>query len=147
MADLAQGARIEYLEEPVRTVADLAAFRVRSAIPLALDESLGELGAEGAAPLGAVAWIIKPSLRGGIAASLALAQAARRAGAVPVVSSAFETGVGRRAVAQLAALIHDGDCAAGLDTGSWFVTDVMAAPLAVIDGEIDVDAMPGTAYG
>lgn len=147
VADLARGARIEYLEEPVRAVTDLAAFRARSAIPLALDESLGELGAEGAARLGAVAWIIKPSLRGGIAASLALAQAARRAGAVPVVSSAFETGVGRRAVAQLAALIHEGDCAAGLDTGSWFVTDVMAAPMAVSDGEIDVDTMPGTAYG
>lgn len=143
----AEGAGIAYIEEPVRAVADLPAFRERSSIPIALDESLGEIDAERAATLGAVAWIIKPSLRGGIAASLALAQAARRAGAVPIVSSAFESGVGRRVVAQLAALIHEGDCAAGLDTGSWFATDVMGAPLVVIDGMIDVDAMPGTAHG
>lgn len=129
-----QGCGIEYVEEPVADVEDLAAFRAQSGLRVAVDESLNA-----AVVPGADFWILKPTLRGGIAATLALADGARHAGAVPVISSAFESGVGMRALFQLAAITHDATTAAGLGTGAWFAGDVLAEPLRISEGGCDVE--------
>lgn len=135
------GERVDYLEDPVRDPADLRAFCSRAAMPLALDESLDRLSEADAAALGAVAWVIKPTLRGGIGATLRLAEAARAAGVRPVISSAFESGVGLRILAQLAAVVQDADEAAGLDTGGWFEQDLLADPLRVEQGRVQVTTL------
>lgn len=130
----AADAGIEYVEEPVARAEDLAAFRAAAGLRVAIDESLSL-----SPPPAADVWIIKPTLRGGVAATLALANAARAAGVMPVISSAFETGVGLCALFQLAALTHDAGTPAGLGTGAWFARDVLAQPLRVVNGTVDVD--------
>ncbi|MCE9616469.1 MAG: o-succinylbenzoate synthase [Lentisphaerae bacterium] len=144
VAEGIRGCSIEYLEEPLQRATDVPAFRARSGLPVALDESLSagdrsrRARASGLLPAADV-WIIKPTLRGGVAATLELATAARRAGALPVISSAFESGVGLRALFQLAALTHGADRAAGLGTGIWFERDLIGAPLLLVNGSLDVD--------
>lgn len=108
----------EYLEEPVRTRTEL-----RNLLPdarLALDETLREIS-----PLELFDWsgiravILKPTLLGGLAISDAFARAAAEIGAVPVVSSSFESGVGLAALARFAASLSANPEPAGLDTGRW----------------------------
>ena len=124
---------IAYVEEPVENPEDLATFRKDSGLRVAVDESLVTPN-----PPPADVWIVKPTLRGGIAATLVLA--ARAAGVELVISSAFESGVGLRALCQLAALTHATETvAAGVGTGDWFVRDVLADPLAITHGVCHVD--------
>jgi len=108
----------QYLEEPVRTRAEL-----RNLLPdarIALDETLREIS-----PLELFDWpgiravILKPTMLGGLAISDAFARAAREIGAVSVVSSSFESGVGLAALARFAASLSAHPEPAGLDTGRW----------------------------
>lgn len=140
-AALLEACGVDYCEEPVRDVGDLPAFRAQSALPLALDESLGLLSVDDAMALRAAAWVIKPTLRGGIGAAVNLADAARRAGARPVISSTFESGVGLRTLAQLAAVVQEVEDAAGLDTGSWIERDLLEPPLHVECGALQMAAL------
>ena len=141
--EFAQGVRncpIEYIEEPVREAATLDEFIRRSGLPAALDESLDAIG-DDALPQGLRAIVIKPTLRGGISGALRLARSARHAGATPVISSAFESAVGLRALVELASVVHDPEVAAGLDTGQWLARDVAEPAFEVNGGAVDVAAL------
>lgn len=132
---------VEYLEEPLRDDADLPGFRRESGLRVAVEQGpLTAADSAGDARHEADAWIIKPTRCGGIAAALSLAEQAQRAGIVPVISSAFESGVGLRALFLLAATIHDAGTAAGLGTGSWFARDTLAKPLIVSGGDLHVES-------
>ena len=135
---LAQDLPIEYIEEPVNSVSGLKEFINRSEISVALDESLSDLDhlIEGVSAI-----IIKPTLRGGISGSLKLADDARCAGAMPIVSSAFESGVGMRALIQLAAVIGDCDIPVGLDTYRCFADDILIPQLDINHPVLDVDTV------
>jgi len=106
---------IDYVEEPCQGTHQL----LDAALPckLALDESLGALTAdELAAALrgpALAALILKPTLLGGFAVSLALADRARRAGIAAIASHGLEGPVGTAACAELA-LALGGPHAAGL---------------------------------
>ena len=133
---LVQNMPIEYIEEPVDSVSALKTFINQSPIPVALDESLGVLDH---ITEGACAIIIKPTFRGGISGSLKWADDARRAGAKPIISSAFESGVGIRALIQLAAVIGESDVPVGLDTYRRFADDVLEPRLDICHPILDVD--------
>ena len=138
--EFAHGVRncpIDYIEEPLREVAEMQAFIRGSALPAALDESLDLLGA-GALPQGLRAIVIKPTLRGGFSGALRWAKTARQSGVAPVISSAFESAIGLRALAELASVIHDPGVAAGLDTGRWLARDVAEPAFDVIAGAVNV---------
>lgn len=106
---------IEYVEEPC---AD-AHLLLAAPLPckLALDESLAMLAPDeleaalGSPQLAAV--VLKPTLLGGLSATLALAEGARRAGVAAIVSHALEGPIGTAACAELA-LALGGDRAVGL---------------------------------
>ena len=142
--EFAQGVRdcpMEYIEEPVRDATMLDEFIRRSGLPVALDESLGAVGDR---PLtqGLRAIVIKPTLRGGLSGALRWSRIARQAGVTPVISSAFESSVGLRALAELASVVHDPDVAAGLDTGRWLARDVAEPAFEVArGGRVDVTAL------
>jgi len=101
---------IEFVEEPCEDA--LSLVREPLPVPVALDESLAtltaaEIEAALAAPgLGSV--VLKPTLVGGIAASLALVAKARAAGKNAVISHALEGVVGFEACRELAAAIGGG---------------------------------------
>lgn len=91
----AAGAALEFFEEPTM-VADLGFALPRW--PTALDETL----TSGRAPPGAAAWVVKPGLLGW-ARTRHLVEEARRDRVPLVLSSAWETAVGRRVLVHAAA--------------------------------------------
>lgn len=102
---------LEWIEEPTHDVASEPTL----GLPVALDESLldgpdlARAGSKGAQYV-----VLKPSLLGGLARCLALAERARGAGLVPVASHQFEGPLGFQSAAALALALGVGRPADGL---------------------------------
>ncbi len=127
-----EGLRVEYLEEPLADPSGLEEFARESGVPVALDESL--VGMEPGSLVDhryAEAVVIKPSLLGGLSRALRLAGRAAGLGMRPVVSSAYETGVGTAALVALAAGIGKEEVPAGLDTYRRLAEDVIEPRLSL----------------
>ncbi|MGE2714263.1 o-succinylbenzoate synthase [Mycolicibacterium litorale] len=135
-AALTADGPLEYLEQPCRTVPELAELRSRTAIPIAADESIRKADD----PLHVVRAkaadiaVVKVAPLGGVGPLLDIAAQID----IPiVVSSALDSAVGIArglyAAAALARLEH----ACGLGTGGLFVEDI-AAPLVPVDGHLPV---------
>lgn len=115
------GVALDYIEEPLAEPARLPELWHDTGLPVAVDESVQE----GAEIRGwATAAVLKPTLVGGLIATLRRAAEARAVGARVVLSASFESGVGLRGVAALAAAT--GAAPAGLDTYRWLAADVLA---------------------
>lgn len=126
---------LEYVEQPVASVEDLAAVRRRVDVPIAADESIRRAGD----PLrvkrleAADIAVLKVQPLGGVRACLRLAEQI----AMPVVvSSALESSVGIAAGLALAAALPDLPYACGLATTSMFTADVVAESLHPVDGAL-----------
>ncbi|MBF0495624.1 MAG: o-succinylbenzoate synthase [Deltaproteobacteria bacterium] len=132
--------QIEYIEEPVRRPDQVTPFFQQTGIAVALDESLTELTESGLAfPMGVRALILKPSLLGGIEKTAWYARMAALLGLVPVLSSAFDSGVSLSALAQLAAVLTPPDVAMGLDTYKWLKEDLLTEPFRAEQGRVDAE--------
>jgi O-succinylbenzoate synthase len=128
---------LEYVEQPCRTVEELAAVRRRVSVPVAADESIRRaddplrVARLGAADIA----VLKVQPLGGVAACLRIAE---QIGLPVVVSSALETSVGLAAGLALAAALPELPYACGLATLSLLEGDVASAPFRVVDGELAV---------
>lgn len=128
---------LEYAEQPVATLADMARLRLLVDVPLAADESVRTA----ADPLhvagldAADVVVLKVQPLGGVRACLRIADAC---GLPVVVSSAIETSVGIAAGVALAAALPELPFACGLGTVSLLAGDVCADPLLPVDGELPV---------
>ena len=135
--------RFEYVEEPLADPSRLSSLARDYGVPVALDESLA-----GMPPLAlqdheyARAVVLKPTLLGGISPTLRLANRAKELGITPVISSAYETGVGTLALVALAAGV--GEVPAGLDTYRRLAQDVLVPRPRLSSARIDVGVMMGT---
>ena len=129
---------LEYVEQPVATLAEMAALRRRVDVPLAADEVVrlapDPLHVEGLAEAADVV-VLKVQPLGGVRAALAVAEAA---GLPAVVSSALETSVGLAAGVALAAALPELPYACGLGTATLLAGDVVADPLLPVDGHLPV---------
>jgi O-succinylbenzoate synthase len=133
------GLRLEYVEEPLADPTLLAAFVRDHGVAVALDESLVGMEPEALEDHAyARAVVLKPTLLGGISRTLRFAGLASRLGAKPVISSAYETGVGTAALLALAAGVGDEDVPAGLDTYRRLAEDVLNPPLDLPAPSVDV---------
>jgi len=141
-ARLTATAGLAYVEEPLAAddAGDLESFARESGLPVALDESLAE-DPEREIGSWVVAVVLKPTVLGGIATTLRLATRARAAGVTAVLSAAFESGIGQRGVAALAAAT--GARAAGLDPYSRLRSDVLARPLPFDQPVVDLAELFG----
>jgi O-succinylbenzoate synthase len=128
---------LEYAEQPVATVEDLARVRRRVAVPIAADESIRraedpyrvrDLEAADIA-------VLKVQPLGGVRACLEIAE---RIGLPVVVSSALETSVGIAAGVALAAALPELPHACGLATVQLLIADVAVEPLLPVDGALPV---------
>jgi len=129
---------VEYIEEPLAKIDDIPAFYNEALIPVAVDESLRDNELEKFRELDGIdIVVVKPMICGGIERSWRLIQEARERGMQVVVSSAFESGVGVSCLVHLAACTNH-HVAAGLDTFRWFAQDILATPLTIEHGTIDV---------
>ncbi len=128
---------LEYVEQPCRTVEELAAVRRRVDVPIAADESIRRADD----PLrvarleAADIAVLKVAPLGGVAACLRIAQ---QIGLPVVVSSALETSVGLAAGLALAAALPELPYACGLATLALLAGDVTSAPFRVVDGALPV---------
>ena len=128
---------LQYAEQPVPTVADLAALRRRTHVPVAADESVrrSDDPLAVAAQHAADVVVLKVQPLGGVRAALELAE---RIGLPVVVSSALESSVGLAAGLALAAALPELPYACGLGTAALLAADVVAEPLLPVDGRIAV---------
>lgn len=128
---------LEYVEQPVRTLEEMARLRRLVDVPLAADESvrtaddpLRVAGLEAADVV-----VLKVQPLGGVHRAL---EVARAAGLPAVVSSALETSVGIAAGVALAAALPELPYACGLGTVALLGGDVVDDPLVPVDGALDV---------
>ena len=128
---------LEYVEQPVAAVEDLAVVRRRVAVPIAADESIRraedpyrvrDLEAADIA-------VLKVQPLGGVRACLRIAE---DIGMPVVVSSAVESSVGIAAGVALAAALPELHHACGLATVQMLTDDVAADPLLPVDGMLRV---------
>ena len=116
---------LEYVEQPCRTVDELAQVRRRVDVRIAADESIRRaedplrVALAGAADVA----VLKVAPLGGVHRALEVADAA---GLPVVVSSALETGVGMAAGLALAGALPELPFACGLGTASLLADDVVA---------------------
>lgn len=136
---LEAGVRLDYFEQPVASLAELAEARTRLArigVRVAADESVRKA----ADPLAVAAanaadvLVLKAAPLGGVSAA---AEIARAAGLPWVVSSALDSSVGISMGAHLAAQSAH-PLPAGLATLNLFAGDVCDQPLAPKDGWLEV---------
>ncbi|QJQ97186.1 MULTISPECIES: o-succinylbenzoate synthase [Halomonadaceae] len=113
---------IEYLEEPCTSFADTAHVAGASGMPVALDETLAQDKAWRPIPQ-LKALVLKPMLIGSLARCQALVTQAKVFGLQLVVSSCFESKLGRGQLARLAAQWAPGQ-APGLGTAPWLAQDI-----------------------
>lgn len=128
---------LEYVEQPCRSVEELAEVRRRQHVPVAADESvrraedpLAVARAEAADVL-----VLKVQPLGGVRACLRIVE---QTGLPVVVSSALETSVGLAAGVALAAALPELPYACGLATAQLLDGDVVEAPLLPRGGAIPV---------
>jgi o-succinylbenzoate synthase len=128
---------LEYAEQPVRTVDDLARLRRRTHVLIAADESIRRAADPLAVARAQAADIVvlKVQPLGGVRACLELAE---RIGLPVVVSSALETSVGLAAGVALAAALPELPFACGLATAQLLASDVVSEPLLPVDGALPV---------
>jgi len=128
---------LEYVEQPVASVEDLALVRRRVDVPIAADESIRraedpfrvrDLAAADVA-------VLKVQPLGGVRACLRIAE---DLGLPVVVSSALETSVGIAAGVALAAALPELPYACGLATVALLCDDVVEQPLLPVDGALSV---------
>ncbi len=133
---------LEYVEQPVPTLDDMAALRRRVDVPLAADEVV-RLADDPSRIAGlrhaADVVVLKVQPLGGVWPALRVAEAA---GLPAVVSSALETSVGIAAGLALAAALPELPYACGLATVALLTTDVVSDPLVPVDGHIAVRRPP-----
>ncbi len=128
--------QLEYIEQPCKTVEELAEVRRRVNVPIAADESIRKADdplkvvRAGAADVA----VLKVAPLGGISSLLAIAEQID----IPVVvSSALDSAVGIATGLRAAGALPTLDHACGLGTGSLFVEDV-AEPLVPVEGYLPV---------
>lgn len=136
LLDRAAGG-LEYVEQPVSTVEELALVRRRVDVPIAADESIRraadpyrvrDLAAADVA-------VLKVQPLGGVRACLRIAE---DIGLPVVVSSALETSVGIAAGVALAAALPELPHACGLATVALLTDDVVDESLLPVAGELEV---------
>ncbi len=128
---------LEYVEQPCRTIGELAGVRRKVDVPIAADESIRRaedplrVAVAGAADVA----VIKCTPLGGVRRALEVAAAA---GLPCVISSALETSIGLSAQLALAGALPELEHACGLGTVTLFEGDLVADSLRPVDGYLPV---------
>jgi O-succinylbenzoate synthase len=135
---------VAHVEEPLADPALLPLLAKTCGLPVALDESLVGVPPESLADHRyARAVVFKPTLLGGLSKTLRLARSASDLGMTPVVSSAYETGVGTAGLVALAASLGEREVPAGLDTYRRLAADVVHPRLELPAARADVRRITG----
>ncbi|MCB9771857.1 MAG: o-succinylbenzoate synthase [Candidatus Omnitrophica bacterium] len=132
-------AVIEYIEEPLKDFSKISEFYEETLIPVAIDESLKEHSLREIKSLdGLEVVILKPTILGGFEKIAQMTQEAHSYGLRTVITSSFETGIGLRALANLAASFSK-HIPVGLDTAKWLIKDTVTPHLKTERGRLNIE--------
>lgn len=132
--------KIEYIEEPLKAPEEVSKFYGKTAMPVALDETLADIPLSKYVPEECIkAFVLKPSILGGIEKTVKICRRAEDNGIVPVISSTFDSGITLTALAQIAAIYTSPDTAMGLDTYKWLKEDLLDIPFKAEGGKVDIE--------
>jgi len=129
---------IQYAEQPVKDLTSFLFLNDETKIPLAADESIRSFkDAEEIIGIKAASFLIlKPMMIGGIIPTLKIADLAKRNGVETIITSSFETLVGRTGVVNAAAFINN-NLAHGLGIADYFDDEAeITNPFPVANGKI-----------
>lgn len=130
---------IEYIEEPLKDFSAVGEFYSETLIPVAVDESLKKYSLKDIKSFDGVEIVIlKPTLLGGFEKITHMIEEAHAYGLQTVLTSTFESGIGLRALANLAAC-YSKHTTVGLDTAKWFIRDLVLSPLSFQRGRLQID--------
>lgn len=119
---------LDYIEEPLKSPAELPRFVDRTGHPVALDETTREIAPESLSAMeGVRAVVLKPMLLGGLRTVRRWSMGARESGIRPVFSASYEAGVGMRMLVILTSVFSDAP--AGFGTYGRMETDVVTPRL------------------
>jgi len=143
-AELAGNQKIDFIEEPVNDVTQLDAFYQQTRMRIALDETLSVVRSGIRAPgrcssplarhEGVVAYVLKPMILG-LVPTLDWIEEANLLKRKAIISSAFESPVGFKVLANLACLSGQ---IAGLGTERWLKN---VEPIVGVDGTIKKESL------
>ncbi|TAE31860.1 MAG: o-succinylbenzoate synthase [Candidatus Kapaibacterium sp.] len=148
-----QDCAIDYIEEPCKNVFDSAEFASKTCMRVAFDETLStantaEFEARLRVPDEALAaYILKPSVLGGIEKASHLAREANERGLLAVVSSVFESGIALRLYAHVQQSWNahiaqeERTVACGLDTFSFLADDTLLPRFSSTQGVVNVSEL------
>jgi O-succinylbenzoate synthase len=140
---LRNNINLEYLEQPVKTIAEMAELKLKlkqlGDIKIAADESVRKVSDPLAVAQANAAdiLVLKAAPLGGITNAIAIA---KEAGLPVVVSSALETSIGLSMGAYLAAELNS-PYASGLATAVLLAEDIAAKTMLPLDGEVPVSRL------
>ena len=133
------GIDIDYLEEPLEDPSELSAFAEETGMPVALDETMRTVSLVTLEEhTYADAIVLKPTVLGGFAGLVYLANKAADLGVRPVWSGAYEAGIGMMGLVALAACVQGDPAPLGTDTYRWIEQDVVRPRLKLDASSIDV---------
>jgi O-succinylbenzoate synthase len=135
---------LEYVEQPVAGMSDLAQLRRVVEVPIAADECVTDAGTVQrlAAMRAADLIVVKPALLG-LRAAVAVVRTAQACGMNVVVTSGLDTSIGIAAALHLAATLPEPVLPCGLATASLLAGDLTREPLTPRGGWIEVPRGPG----
>lgn len=131
---------IEYVEEPCEFASSTFRTGEEAQIPIALDESVkssDELE-NLITDFNTEYFVVKPMIVGGIFATKKIIALAKQYGKRIIISSTFESAIGKRALVLLASLTNH-PLAHGLDTSEYFVKDLCTDDYPVKQGQIEFE--------
>ncbi len=128
---------LEFIEQPVSRLEDFIKLKGKTNIPIAADESIRSIKDANSFMENKASdiLILKPMMIGGIIPALKIIEKASKRGIGSVISSSFESVVGRSFAVFLASLVHE-NIAHGLSTAGYFKEDLFEDPFPIRDGKI-----------
>ncbi len=128
---------LEFIEQPVKSFDEFIKLKGTSEIPLAADESVRSFddADDFIRKKAADILVLKPMMIGGIIPTLKIIDRASDNGLRTVISSSFESAVGKSFAVFAASLIRE-NIAHGLSTAGYYEKDLYEDPYPVSDGKI-----------
>lgn len=128
---------LEYIEQPVNSLDDFSILINHTSIPLAADESIRSISdAQHFISAKCVSiLVLKPMMIGGLLPTFQIIQLAKKNGIDCVITSSFESVIGRNN-AVIAAAMNKNNFAHGLDTAACFENDLFDNIYPVKEGKI-----------
>ena len=130
---------LEYAEQPVNSIDEFRELKQKIQVPLAADESIRNIETAGSfSESKSIDFIIlKPMMLGGLIPTLEIIELAEKNNITPVVTSSFESAVGRANVVIAASTVNS-DIAHGLAVSRYFEDDITEDKYPVVNGIIKV---------